>query len=570
MSKQWKILSKISEEEFSKFPDINKIILQLLYNRKVNTQEKIDEFFNADYIGDIYDPYILLDMKVAVGRIYQALKNKERVLVYGDYDADGVTSSVLLVDILDFVGIKAEVYIPARETEGYGLNLDAVKEIINNKYNLVITCDCGISNFEEVEEFNKNNVDVIITDHHKEPEKLPNAYAIINAGLKREKYPCKNLAGVGIAYKLASGILKSDLCHLSDDEIHRKAKWLLDLVAIGSITDMVPLVSENRTLVKYGLLVLPQTKRLGLQQLYEISGTNVEKINSYTIGFQIGPRLNAAGRMDHANTAFELLKTNNLESAIEISRDLNVSNTKRQDVTAKIVSEAKSQIDCVDENTKYIWASDKNWSLGVIGLVAGKLSQEYYRPAFVLGYDGQDWVCSSRGIDEIDLMEIITNVSDKLIRFGGHKAAAGFSLKEENIEYVKNSIKEQLEKKLKGLELSPSFYIDTEISFQDIDWQLWDYLEKFEPYGMENNRPKFLAKNCTIKEIQYLGKDKTHLKITLEQNKNIKKAIGFSMVNKFSKLETGDNIDIVFEIDINEWNGTRSLELYIVDLKINK
>lgn len=569
MSKKWKVLPKINEEEFSKFPDINQTILQLLYNRKIDTQEKIDEFFNADYIGDIYDPYILSDMKSAIDRIYQALKNKENVLVYGDYDADGVTSSVLLVDILDFIGIKAEVYIPSRETEGYGLNMDSVGEIIKNKYNLVITCDCGISNFEEVEEFNKYNVDVIITDHHKEPEKLPPAYAIVHAGLKREKYPCKNLAGVGIAYKLACGILKSDLCHLSDDEIHRKAKWLLDLVAIGSITDMVPLVSENRTLVKYGLLVLPQTKRLGLQQLYEISGTNVERINSYTIGFQIGPRLNAAGRMGHANTAFELLKTNNLETAIEISRELNISNTKRQDVTSKTVSEAKSQIDYVDENTRYIWVFNKDWNLGIIGLVAGKLSQEYYRPAFVLGYDGENCVCSCRGIDEVDLMEIITKFSDKLIRFGGHKSAAGFSIKEENIEYVKNIIQGELDKKLDGLELSPSFYIDTKISFSEIDWKLWDYLEKFEPYGMENNRPKFLTENCVVKEIQYLGKDKTHLKITLEKDKIIKKAVGFSMVNKFSNLEVGNNIDIVFEIDINEWNGNRSLELYIVDLKIN-
>lgn len=570
MAKKWKLAEKIQDSFVKEFPDLSPVILQLLYNRGITTQEKIDEFFNADFISDICDPYVFIDMERAVKRIYEAVEKNQEVLIYGDYDADGVTSSALLYDIFETIGLHPEVYIPQRETEGYGLNEGAVKEIVNRKFNLVVTCDCGISNFNEVEMFNNSGVDVIITDHHKEPEKLPNAYAIIHPGLARENYPTKNLAGVGVTYKFASGIIKSELFAKNENEKEKKLKWLLDLVAIGSITDMVPLIGENRTLVKYGLIVLRKTQRLGLQQLYEIAGTNVDKINSTTIGFQIGPRLNSAGRMDHANNAFELLKTNNLETAIKISRELNISNSKRQDLTNKIVSEAKSQIDCVDENTKFIFVKNEKWNLGIIGLVAGKLSQEYYRPSFVLGHDNKHWVCSCRSIDEIDIMEIILKFKDKLIRFGGHKSAAGFSIPDENLEYVQNVIREELNKKLEGVELIPSLRIESEINFGDIDWNLCDNLDKFEPFGVENPEPKFLLKNCVIKEISTMGADKSHLRITLEQDGIIKRAVGFGFANKFSNLKIGDTIDLVVTIGINEWNGNRNIEIYITDINNSK
>ena len=567
MSKQWKILPKISEEIVSQFPDMNPVCLQLLHNRNIDTQVKIDEFFNSDYIDDIHDPFILKDMKKAVKRIYKALDKKEEVLIYGDYDADGVTSSALLNDILDKIGIRADTYIPHRETEGYGFNMDSVAEIIEGKYNLVISCDCGVSNTAEIKALNKAGIDVIITDHHQEPEKLPPALAIIHAGLKREKYPFSKLAGVGIAYKLACGLLKSKLCKLSSKEKDKTAKWLLDLVALGTVADMVPLVGENRTLVKYGLLVLKKTQRLGLQELYKISGTKVEKMNSYTIGFQLGPRLNAAGRIGHANTAFELLITKNLERAIEISNELNANNKERQDITKEMVAEAKADMGIINEKKKMIWVKSSSWNLGIIGLVAGRLSNEFYRPSFALGYDGENWVCSSRGIEELDLMEIINHVGDKLLRFGGHKSAAGFSLSEDNLEKVKSEIEKFINKKLKGIELTPSVYLDAEIKLADIDWDLWKYLDQFEPFGMDNKKPKFLIKNCQVKEVQFLGADQTHLKITLEQEAKIKKAIGFRMVKDFPNLKVGDKIDLVAEIGLNEWNGSRSLELYIEDLK---
>lgn len=570
MSKKWKLAEKIPDNFAKQFPDMSPLILQLLYNRGVTTQEQIDEFFNSDFISDICDPYVLIDMKKAVERIFQAVGNNEEVLIYGDYDADGVTSSTLLFDIFTQIGLHPEVYIPQRETEGYGLNETAVKEIIDRKFTLIVTCDCGISNFQEVELFNANGVDVIITDHHKEPEKLPNAYAIIHPGLSRENYPTKNLAGVGVTYKFASGIIKSELFSKDETEREKSLKWLLDLVAIGTVTDMVPLIGENRTLVKYGLIVLRKTQRLGLQQLYEIAGTNVEKINSTTIGFQIGPRLNSAGRMDHANNAFELVKTNNLETAIKIARELNISNSKRQDLTNKIVLEAKSQIDCVDENTKFIFVKNDKWNLGIIGLVAGKLSQEYYRPSFVLGHDNKHWVCSCRSIDEVDIMDIILKFKQKLIRFGGHKSAAGFSIPDENLEYVQGVIKEELEKKLTGVELSPSLKVESEINLGDIDWNLCDSLDKFEPFGVENPEPKFLLKNCIVKDVTTMGSDKSHLRITLEQDGVIKRAVGFGFANKFSNLKIGDKIDLVVTISINEWNGNRNIEIYISDINNSK
>jgi single-stranded-DNA-specific exonuclease len=569
MSKQWKLLPKISEEIIAQFPEMNPVCLQLLFNRKIDTQEKIDEFFNSDYRDDIHDPFILKDMKKAVERIYRAVDKKEEVLIYGDYDADGVTSAALLDDILDRIGIKADIYIPHRETEGYGFNMDSVQEIIEGKYNLVVSCDCGVSNTEEIKELNKAGIDVIITDHHQEPEKLPPALAIIHAGLKREKYPFSKLAGVGIAYKLACGLLKSELCKLSGKEKDKTAKWLLDLVAIGTVADMVPLVGENRTLVKYGLLVLKRTKRLGLQELYKISGTNVEKMNSYTIGFQIGPRLNAAGRIDHANTAYELLTTKNLKRAIDISNELNLKNKERQDITKQIVTEAKEILGSIQDDQKMLWVQNKEWNLGIIGLVAGKLSNEFYRPSFALGHDGENWICSARGIEELDLMEIINSVGDKLIRFGGHKSAAGFSLSEKNIKKVQREIENFINKKLKGIKLIPSIYLDAEIGLGNIDWDLWKYLDKFEPFGMDNKKPKFLIKNCIVKDIQFLGVDKTHLKINLEKDGIMKKAIGFRMAKNFTNLRVGNQIDLVVEIGLNEWNGSRSLELYIEDLRIS-
>jgi single-stranded-DNA-specific exonuclease len=568
MPKQWKLLSKINEDTISQFPDMNPVSLQLLFNRNIDTQEKIDEFFNSDYLDDIHDPFLLKDMKKAVKRIYRALNKKEEVLIYGDYDADGVTSSALLHDILDQIGIRAEVYIPHRETEGYGFNMNSVAEIIKKKYTLVISCDCGVSNFTEVEALKKAGIDVIITDHHKEPEKLPPALAIVHAGLSREKYPFTKLAGVGIAYKLATGLLKSKLCKIDDEEKDKIAKWLLDLVALGTVADMVPLVGENRTLVKYGLLVLKKTRRLGLQELYKMSGTNVEKMSSYTIGFQLGPRLNAAGRIGHANTAFELLITKNLERAIEISNELNAKNKERQDITKEMVAEAKENLGAVNSDQKMIWVKNKSWNLGIIGLVAGRLSNEFYRPSFALGYDGQNWVCSSRGIDELDLMEIINSVNDKLLRFGGHKSAAGFSLSADNLEKVKSEMEKLINQKLEGIELIPSVYLDAEIGLGDVDWNLWKYLDKFEPFGMNNKKPKFLIKNCVVKDIQFLGAGKNHLKITLEKDGRMKKAIGFRMAKNFTDLKVGNTIDLVAEIGLNEWNGNRSLELYIEDLKI--
>lgn len=569
LKKKWHVLPKITDEFIKEFPDINPIVLQLLKNRKITTQALIDEFFNADYIDDVHDPYLLIDMKKAVERVYQALESKEDVLVYGDYDADGVTSSALLVEVLESIGIRAEVYIPQREKEGYGLNMRSVSEIIDRKFNLVITCDCAITNVEEVELFNQNNIDVIITDHHKEPEILPNAYAIIHAGLKREtKYPFHILAGVGIAYKFAVGILQSEKCHLSIKDKEIAEKWLLDLVAIGSVADMVPLIGENRTLVKYGLMVMKnKKKRFGLEKLYEISGTNVEKINSTTIGFQIGPRINSAGRIDHANTSFELLRTKNLERAIEIANELNLNNRKRQDITNKILSQAKSQLDCVDKDTKFIWVYDKSWNLGVVGLVAGKLVQEYYRPSFVFGSDGNLWTGSVRGIDEIDLMEIINTVSDKLERYGGHKSAAGLSIKDENFEEVKKSIENEIKTRLKDLDLYPSLTLDCEINLSDIDWDLLDYLEKFEPFGMENSRPKFLIKNCKVNDISFMGKDENHLRLQVEQLGVIKKIVGFSMARNFVDIKNNDIIDMVVELGVNEWNGNRSLEIYLLDFK---
>ncbi len=569
MQKNWRIKSKTDEAIRSKFLEVNPIILQLLYNRGLMTQEAIDEFLNPDYGDDLHDPFLFREMEKAIERIKLAKDNQDKVLVYGDYDADGVCSSVVLYEALKKIGIEAEVYLPHREKEGYGLNLTACDYIIKQGVKLVLTVDCGISNKDEVLKLSEASIDVIIFDHHHPPAELPEAYATIDAKTSGETYPFRELAGVGVAFKFVQALMKKGM--LNDGQ----EKWFLDLVALATVADCSPLLGENRTLVKWGMVVLNKTKRLGLAELIKSASRELGKIDTYVIGYQLAPRINAAGRMNHANSAFKLLICEDEAEAAKLAIDLNRENSERQKLTDRIFGEAGAQIEPFEEARRLIFVINKEpsyWPPGVVGLVAGKLCEFYNRPALAVGRsaDGK-LVGSGRSIDGFNIIEAVSECAEFLTHFGGHSGACGFTIKSEaDIEPFKNKMTEIAERELSKMELEPVLEIDAEVELKDIDWKLFEQLENFEPFGEGNLKPRFLASGLEVAGYVGVGDGAKHLRLMVNQGEvKDRKTIGFCFGEWCNKLNFGDKVDLVFEVDVNEWNGTRELQLKIVDLRMH-
>ena len=605
MQKHWIINKKYPEKFAREFPEFSEITLQLLWDRNLKTQTQIDEFFNPDYEADLHNPDLMKDMDKAVERIYRAFEKGEKILVYGDYDVDGITSSLVMISTL--IEIKAAVsgiekdearkftgiYIPDRESEGYGLNDEAVKKIKSDGFGLIITVDCGTSNFASVELANKLNLDVIITDHHHIPEKIPDALAIINPHQNNCKYPFKELAGVGVAFKLTQALIKNlQTKKLKTYKLISPGfeKWLLDLVALGTVADCVNLIGENRTLVKYGLLVINKTKRVGIKKLVSAVGLKVRKngnvvekkvIDTTAISFVLAPRLNAAGRMDHANTAYLLLYSDSESEAEKLVLMLEKNNQGRQQLTEKMITEIKKRISSYGGDLpKVIIEFDKEWKIGIVGLVAGKLANEYSRPFLILSEKDGKIVGSGRSIPKFNLIESIEKCKDILVEFGGHSQAAGLKIKKKNLEKFRKRINLLADKTLKKEDLVPSVNIDCKVKHNQINWQLLDEIEKFKPFGFGNRTPVFLVEKLEIYEIRTVGANDAHLKICFKatEGQTIKyfNAIGFrlgkltkEMPGKKSGLRWGDIIDVVFQLEINEWNGNRELQMNTLDLKLN-
>ncbi len=600
----WKLKERVPEKFIKQFPEYNPVVLELLSRRGIVTQEKIDEFFNPDYEGDLHDPFLMLGMAKAVKRLEGAIKKKERIAIFGDYDADGVCGSVLLKSALEELGadVSGGIYMPDRIREGYGLNQEAIKKMKQEKVKLLVTVDCGISEIVDVAFAYSLGLEVIITDHHQPGQKLPKAKAIINPWQAKDKYPFKELAGVGVAFKLAQALLGSSKKIKPGWE-----KWLLDLVALGTVADCMPLLGENRTLVRYGLIVLAQTQRVGLQELMKIARLNpiyeIEKLktnlDTYSLGFVLAPRLNAAGRIDHADLAVDLLLTKNREEALAMAQKINDYNRQRQKITEDIVTEIERRIKDIlnDKENPVIIASDASWSPGVIGLVAGKIADRYNRPTFIFSSASQDESTrlrgsatykaellrgSARSVPCFNIIKAIGQCADLLTEFGGHIGAAGLDLEVKNFEAFKAKINQIACQELKAKDLTPVLEIDFELQPKDINWELFDNLEKFEPFGQSNERPLWLLKNMEIISLRIVGNGSKHLKLELKSDKlpaKRFKAIGFGLANPVKKqsfngagngnneLIVGDKIDIVFELIADEWNGTRNLQFKIADLK---
>jgi single-stranded-DNA-specific exonuclease len=561
-------------EFLEKFPQYPKYIAQLLFNRGLVDQKSIDEFFNADYIQDLHEPMLIKNMDKAVTRVIHAVLHNEKIVVYGDYDADGITSSSIIYKFLKEAGVPCEVYIPDRFKEGYGLNMQSVEAIIKNGANLIITVDCGITDFKEIEHCQKHKVDVVVLDHHLPFEELPKACAVVDLKQKDETYPFHDLCGAGLAFKF--------ICALFGEKYFKERvkegyeKWLLDLAAIGTVADMVPMIGENRTIVKYGLIVLSQTKWPGLRAL--LQRARFEKNRIYAaddIGFVISPRINAASRMDHANTSFELLNTDSEEEIKRLADRLEEKNTDRQVFVEGIVKEIEKRLLEYPEIPTIIFEGSKDWSSSVAGLVASRLTEKYNRPSFIYAIDEEKNTArgSCRSVAGFNLVDGMERGKEFLIEYGGHAAASGFHLKIENVDNFKNRITEVFVEYSKAGLPEKCLEIEYEPSAEEVTLQFLKELQKMEPFGKDNEKPLFLMRSLRVSEIRKVGNTNKHTKIKLigffGDNSAVRNfsAMSFNSKEKFDDITTGDKIDIVFTVEENTWNGMTEMFFKIKDVQ---
>ena len=546
------------------------IILQLLFNRGIKNEESIENFLNFDYEKNISNPFDFSQMNKAIERIGAAIEKKEKIAIFGDYDADGVTATVLLTEVLKDLGVKKIVpYIPDRQLEGYGMNNEALNFLQKEGINLIVTVDCGITNISEVAKAKELGMDVIITDHHHVPAIIPEAVAILNPHMEGEEHACRYLSGVGVAFKLAQAIYQK----LQPEKIGQ-TKWMLDLVAIGTIADCVPLLGENRLLVKYGLVVLSKTRRAGLLEMFSVGRISVSEDDipdTHRVAFQISPRINAAGRMDHANVAYNLLIEKKRPEGRVMALELESKNQERQKVTAEIVREIKIIAENSFKDKKFIYAENAHWPVGLLGLVAGKIADEFKKPTMILQKQGAESAGSLRSIPQINIIETLEKCSKLLEKFGGHSQAAGVRVKDCNLEKFCKKMSELIEKDLEGKEMNLAREADMEIKAEDIGWELLLELKKMEPFGEGNNEPIFIIRNLIVEDVKIVGNGNKHLKMFLRAESGSPKmfdAIFFGGGNDFGEIKKGDKIDIACNLCQDEWNGNKKIQLKVIDLKI--
>lgn len=549
MNKKWEFYEENSEEiiDIAKKHNISELLTKILVNRGITDDKEIDTFLNPTR-NDFYDPYLMTDMDKAVERIIKAINNQEKVMIYGDYDVDGITSITVLKKFLEERGLKTGHYIPNRLEEGYGLNENAIRSIAEQKYTLMITVDCGISGIEEVELANQLGIETIITDHHEQSESLPNAYAIINAKRKDSQYPFRGLAGCGAVFKLIQAI--SLRLGLEEKEFLK----YLDIVCVGTISDIVPLVDENRVIAKLGLKLVAQTRNIGLRELILQSG--YKKIDSNTISFGVAPRINACGRMGYQEEALDLFLTNNIEEARKITTRLNSYNLERQTKEKDIFEQAIKELEKEDiEKLNTIVLSGDNWHHGVIGIVASKLTEKFYKPTILICFEDNIGKGSGRSLPGFDLHEALVESSAYLEKYGGHEMAVGLSLKKEKYNDFKSAF-EEMAKSKNIQQIIPVIKIDSIITAKDVNKKTIQDLEMLEPFGEKNKNPIFVYKNLKIDSIRALSGGK-HLKLTLKDDNLLINAIGFNLGYLSEEYLIGDKIDIAGNLEINKYGRRR-------------
>lgn len=552
---------EIKERKFDDLLD------QVLYNRGLNSeidkQAKVD-FLNPNF-SKLHDPFLMSNLKKAAFRIEKAKIEGEIVGVFADYDADGIPGAALLYRVLTKIGIKAHVYIPSREG-GYGLSKEGIEYLRSKNCSLIITVDLGIRNFSEALYCKKVGMDLIITDHHTPDKEIPKADFVINPKIAGDKYPFQDLAGGGVAFKLICGLSKIFPKELNESFL----KWNLDLVAISTISDVVPLLGENRTLASFGLHVLKKTRNVGLQELCKLAKIDPENITAYHVGFQIAPRINAPGRMDHATKSFELLVTEDRKEAGSLAGWLEEKNHERQAAMQETEEEACNKIEKNNLGINNIIVVCGDWIKGVIGPTASRLVDKFSRPVIMLALDGESYCGSARSVEGVNILELVEKSGSYLEKFGGHKGACGLTVSKNKFENFLSSIVQDANKNIKKDQLLKKIKVDAETELSKLNLNLYEDLSKMEPFGMGNPRPVFQISGLEVVDKRAVGADKKHLSIRLKKDKNEIKAIFFNGDLREEKIELHNLYDVLFSLNLDTWQGREELKLNVIDIRITK
>ncbi len=560
MQTRWQVQSKLPptvDEALEKFPPV---LRQLLFNRGYATDEEARAFLKAKPDFDT-SPWGLKDMDVAIERIIQAIEGGEKIIIYGDYDVDGITSSALLVELLRSFGADVNAYIPDRFKEGYGINIEALDGFVSQDVDLVISVDCGIRAIKEAEYARNLGLDLVITDHHHPGAVLPNALAVIDPKREDDTYAEKMLAGVGIAYKIAEALMEK----IGEKSSIALVESLLDLVALGTVADLAPLEGENHRFVRHGLRIMHQAQRQGLVSLAGVSGVNIKEASAMNIGFSLGPRLNAAGRLYSALSAYDLLMEKDLHKAGEMAQALENINRERQSMTGTIQEQAEIIALAADKDAFLLFAASPEFNLGVVGLAASRLADSYYRPAIVGQVKEEETVCSCRSIAEFHITDALDECSELLVKHGGHAAAAGFTIRNENVGEFLQKMNKIAERDLADVDLHPVLVADMEVPLSDLSFEMLEHLNYLEPTGYGNPRPVFVSRNLSLKSARTVGRDKSHLKLKVSDGKVDMDGIAFRLGHL--KPDLPKRVDLLYTFEVNEWQGRKSLQLNVKDIK---
>jgi single-stranded-DNA-specific exonuclease len=549
----WRLLNQTQTPP--DIPGVNPLVVQLLFNRGISEPAQIETFLNAD-IRLESDPFLLPDIHQAVSRTYQALLSGEEIAIYGDFDADGITATALLVQGLLSLGGKVIPYIPHRYREGYGLQVAALEKLHEHGISLVITVDTGITAIAEIQKAQKMGIDIIVTDHHLPLESLPPALAVVDPKRNDSKCQSAEFAGVGVAFKFLQALLKGS----GREEITNN---FLDLVALGTVTDMVPLTGDNRYWVKRGLELLNNTGRPGLQELMRSASLKPGNIDTEAISWILGPRLNAAGRLDDAGTSYKLLLTQDPKEAASLVSELEEKNAKRQRLTMELLERAREKIIAAGTDSPLLMTGAEDYPAGVMGLVAGKLSEEFYRPVILFRFGTDTCRGSGRSIPEFDLMAALGDCRDLLSNFGGHTKAAGFTVPTSNLPQLEKQLLTLAEARLAGLDLRPHIDIDAEVTLSSLSGETVKQIQRLAPFGSGNPVPIFVSRNVEVVDLRCIGSRNEHLSLKLKQEGIVWDAIGFRFGGRAQ--ETTGSVDIAYNLDIDRWNGAERLRLKLLD-----
>ena len=562
--KRWQVVPTAPPGHIARFPHLHPITVQVLYNRGLTDPADVAAFLSGES-GEA-NPFTLQGMYAAVTRLRQALRASEPIAVYGDFDADGVTATALLVQTLRALGGRVRPYIPHRVDEGNGLHKETLTQLAHDTVRLVVTVDCGVRSLDEIAHANRLGLDIIVTDHHSVGAELPEAVAVVDPKRADSRYPFSELAGVGVAYKLAQALLRSHRqTPVTAQEVRLEEEDLLDLVALGTVADLVPLLGENRTLVHRGLARINHMERPGIEALCRQAGLKPGQVDTTAIGYTLGPRLNAAGRMDHAKSAYQLLETKYSAEAEQLASELNRLNRERQQLTLVTQERARQLALVTAKDAPLLFAAAPNFRAGIVGLVASRLVDEFYRPAVVVEVGEKVSRGSCRSIPEFHITDALDKCTDLLVRHGGHAAAAGFTVSNENLDSLADRLRELAAERLADVELTPVLTMDAEVELAQMSWELQRELAQLEPCGYANPHPLFLSRSVRLLSQRVVGKEGRHLKLRLSDDHATWDSIAFRQGEWAGKLP--DRVDIAYHLEVNEWNDQRRLQLNVQDVR---